>query len=67
MTQLQILKDDLQHLRDKWKNRKEVWYNTRYPDHLEFRIDRFRAEWIKRQLETLSEASPEFLEVLFGK
>ena len=64
MTQLDILKQDLQRLIDKWKGKKEVWTSKQHPQHLAYRCDRLKAMWIRKQLDRI-EPSEEYIKKLF--
>jgi hypothetical protein len=55
----------LDQLRAKWRDRKDVWNNTKHPDYLKFRSDRLHADWIKNQL-AKQEATAEYAQQLFN-
>lgn len=65
MTQLDILKQDLQRLIDKWKDKKDVKNNPSHPDYIKYRSDRLYAIWIQKQLAKNTEVSYEFAQKLF--
>lgn len=65
MTQLDILKQTLQRLVDKWKDRKDVKNNHNHPDYIKYRSDRLYALWIQKQLAKYTEVTSEFAQKLF--
>jgi len=68
MKQLNILKQDLKHLRDKWAKTWKQACKKSSPLHLEFRIDKLRATRFKRlinKIEGKKEATVEYVEGLF--
>ncbi len=64
MTQLDILKQDLQRLIDRWKDKKEVWNDKLHPDYIAYRCDKLKAIWIRKQLDKI-QPSDEFVKKLF--